>query len=128
MSWDRAIAAAAMVDLLTAAAGTAATVYYHPPATFNVPALIVAYPANLAFNTPSFCIDSAEWIVTAASGIDDPSTVDQLLAIARQAIDDDPTIGGTVQICRPSGYRNWRGWTVAGAEFLLADLALDTRM
>jgi hypothetical protein len=127
MSWDRSIAAAGMVEVLQAALGETATVFEHPPATFNPPALMVGYPVTVTFNT-SFCVDTADWIVTAAAGIDDPSTVDNLIALARQAIEANLNLGGAVQICRPSGARNWRGWTVAGGEYLLADLALETRM
>jgi hypothetical protein len=128
MSWDRTSAAAALADLLISATAAAVTVFTHPPATFNAPAYIVAYPTTVTKHEPAFAIDVAEWILTAAAGADDPDTLDGLLSTAADAIEKDMTLGGAVQICRPTMWRNYRVSVIGGAELLLADLVLETRM
>ena len=128
MSWDRAVAAAALADVLRAATADAVTVFTHPPATLNAPAYVVAYPVTVTKHTPAFAIDTAEWVLTGAAGADDPDTLDDLLAVASTAIEGDPTIGGSVQHARPTTWRNYRVTTIAGADLLMADLVLETRM
>jgi hypothetical protein len=127
VSWDRQKAAHALAELLAAAVPEAA-VFETPPAGFNPPALIVQYPSIVTLSSPSFGTDVAAWVVLCAVGPGEPGPLDELLADATAAVRLDPTLGRVTQSTRPVEWRNWRLLSVTGAEYLAADLALETRM
>lgn len=104
------------------------SVFDTPPTSVNPPALIVQFPTTITKHVPTFAIDQVDWTVSAVAGLGDPETLDELLAVATAAVEADPSLGQVVQICKPVEHRNWRLLTVAGADFLAADLILETRM
>jgi hypothetical protein len=120
--------AAALADVLKAAAGGTVPVHAAPPATFNPPALIVQYPTRVAKHTPVFALDQAELSVLAAAGVGDPDTLDSLLSTATAAIETNPSLTGAVQIAKPVEWRTWRILTVSGVDMFTAELALEIRM
>jgi hypothetical protein len=131
MSWDRPVAAAALVAVLedaVAAMTPPASVFAQPPSTHNPPALVVQYPSQVILHQPAFPIDTATVTVLAVGGIDDPGTVDALLAVSVAAVEADPQLGAVVQYARPVEHRTWRIVNVAGADYLTAELALEIRM
>jgi hypothetical protein len=129
VSWDRPTAVAAVAATLAAAAGETIPVFDHPPATFNVPAIIVSHPETVSYNTPAFGIDLATIAVVCAAGLDDAFTVDQLIHLAITALSPDPMLGGrAVMSVNVSEQRNWRAVNVAGADYLTAELVLEIRM
>jgi hypothetical protein len=128
VSWDRPAVAAALAQVLTdavAAADLAVTVFKAPPLTLNAPALVVGFPATVAYHVPAFSVDLATIVVTAMAGIDDPDTADQLTTLAREAIEADSSLGGVVPVAKPVEQRNWRGLNVGGSDFLAVDLAVE---
>ena len=128
MSWARTPVAAALVDMLTAATEGAVTVFDRPPATFNVPAMVVADPTRVEYRTPAFGVDLARISVICAAGADQVDMVDDLIAVAVAALQADPSLGGAVQVCQVIEQANWRVLTVGGAEFRAADVVLEIRM
>lgn len=127
MSWDRTAAAAALAEMLRSALPEV-PVFEAPEATFNAPALVCQFPTSVLLSSPSFGVDTASWAVLAAVGAAEADRLDELLASATAVVRLDPTLGRVVQTTRPLEWRNWRLLTVAGAELLAADLALETRM
>ena len=131
MSWDRAAAATAIVNTLTAATAAdspSPSIFDRPPATFNVPAYIVAHPQTVVYGGPAFGIDLATVPLICAAGMEDVDTVDQLLDLASDSLPADPTLGGVIQNIDATEQRNWRVINVAGADYLTADLILEIRM
>ena len=131
MSWDRTAAAAALAGVLgDAAAGMVppASVFAQPPATHNPPALVIQYPTQVMLRQPTFAIDTATVSVLAVAGMEEPATIDALLALTVAAVEADEQLGGTVQHCRPTQHRLWRIANVAGADYLTAELELELRM
>jgi hypothetical protein len=128
VSWDRPAAAAALVDVLTAATDEVVTVHDKPPSTLNAPALVVSYPTTVTKHVPTFAIDQATVAVLGVAGVEDGDGLDELLDDATTAIEADPTLGGAVQYAKPVEWRNWRIMTSAGASLLVAELALEIRM
>lgn len=127
MSWRHGPAAQGLVGLLRAEAPEVAA-FEAPSATFNVPAFVCQYPTLVVFDTRAFGVDVVTWPLLVAVGLEQAGQLDALIATARAAITLDPTLGGAVQIARPTESRNWRILNVAGAEYLGADLVLETRM
>jgi hypothetical protein len=128
MSWDRPTAAAALAGVIAAATDGTVTVLEQPPATFNPPALVVGYPQTVSLHNPAFAVDQAALTVLAAVGAPEGDDLDGLLEVATRAVEGDPTLGGAVQIAKPTEWRNWRMLTVAGVDMLTAELALEIRM
>jgi hypothetical protein len=128
VSWDRPAASAALAALLSSATADLVTVHPKPPSTLNAPALVVGYPQTVTKHTPTFAVDLAALSVIGAYGIDNGDALDDLLNVADAAIGVDPTLGLAVQHCRVVEWRNWRTFTSAGANLLLAELALEIRM
>ena len=105
-----------------------ASVFAQPPSTHNPPALVVQYPSQVLLHTPAFTVDTATVSVLAVGGLDDPGTVDALLAATVRAVEADNQLGGAVQYARPTQHRPWRIVNVAGADYLTAELELELRM
>ncbi len=128
MSWDRPAAAGALVEVLEAATASTVSVFDKPPATFNPPALVINYPTTVAKHNPAFAIDLASFTVLAAVGVDQGDSLDELLGTVTAAVEADPSLTAVVQHAKPVEWRNWRILTVAGADMLAADVALEVRM
>jgi hypothetical protein len=128
MSWDRPTAAGALVSVLGAATEGIVTVHDKPPSTLNAPSLVVSYPTTVTKHSPTFAIDQAAIAVLGAVGVEDGDSLDGLLQAATDAIEADPRLGGAVQYCQPTEWRNWRIMTSAGASLLVAEVALEIRM
>lgn len=128
MSWQRAPVAAAVAEVL--AAKTAVSCFATPPETLNPPAYVCAYPRTVTYDTSSFGIDFVEFILIAFSGPNDPDTLDDLLAQARDALSVDPGLSATVQSLQVTTQSNWRRIAIAANNIsaLAADLVLDIRM
>lgn len=127
MTWDRTAAAAALADVLEVGTGDLVAVFEGPPPTLNPPALVIMRP-SVAFSTPTFGIDEATWSIMAAVGVGQDDALDDLLAAARQAVIAEPTLGGAVQLCRPTELRPRGIINVAGGDYLTEELILETRM
>ena len=82
----------------------------------------------MAKHTPSFAVDLASVSVLGAVGVEDGDGLDDLLSVANDAIEVDPSLGLAVQHARVVEWRNWRVFTSAGANLLVAELALEIRM
>lgn len=131
MSWDRPTAAAGLEEVLvgaTAGMTPPASVFPEPPSTYNPPALVIQYPTTVTLHSPAFAVDTAAVSVLAVAGLEEPDTVDELLALAVAAVEGDSSLAGTVQYAHPVGHRLWRIVNVAGADYLTAELALEIRM
>lgn len=130
MGWQRTAVAQAIVSTLTAATEGAVAVFGEPPPSFNVPAYIVAWPVNVTYNVPIFGVDMATLPVLAAVATDQSAQLDDLIGVARAALDQDSTLGGLLVhgTLIVTDQRNWRILAdVAGARFLAAELILDIR-
>ncbi len=131
MSWDRGAAADALVAVATAATAPLippATCLPKPPATFNPPTVVVQFPLTVTKHSPAFAIDVADLALLVAVGAPEGELLDQMLGLLDDAIQADQTLGGVVQVAKPTQWRNWRILTVAGADLLCADLALTIQM
>jgi hypothetical protein len=131
VSWDRPTAADALAAVLgdaTAGMIPPASVFAQPPSTYNPPALVIQYPTSVMLHQPAFTIDTASLSVLAVAGLEEPDTVDLLLALAVAAVEGDSQLGGAVQHAHPVEHRLWRIVNVAGADYLTAELALEIRM
>jgi hypothetical protein len=120
--------AAALGEVLSAATAGAVTVFERPPATFNVPAIIVADPTRVAYGLPTFGMDQATLSVVCAAGGDEVDYLDGLIATVVTALKDAATLGGVVQACWVKEQSNWRMLTVGGAEYRAADVVLEITM
>jgi hypothetical protein len=124
---SRRRAAAAIAGTLEAELDGLA-VYDRPPGSFVAPAAVVQFPA-VNYNVPAFGVDNApEWTVLFAVGIDEADELDELLDLARAALNADERLAGGVQHCRTVGHRNARIIAVAGVDYLTAELVLDIRL
>jgi hypothetical protein len=131
VTWQRAPVAAAVAAVLTAASEGAVTVFADPPASFNVPAYVVAWPSVVTYHSPTFGVDIATLPVLACVATDQSAQCDALLGSARAAFEADPTLGGTLThgVVVVTEERNWRILAdVSGARFLAAQLTLEIRM
>jgi hypothetical protein len=129
--WDRPVAAGALALVLadaTEGMTPPASVFAQPPSTHNPPALVVQYPSQVILHSPAFAVDTATMSVLAVAGLEEPDTVDLLLSLAAQAVEEDAQLDGAVQYCRPTQHRLWRIVNVAGADYLTAELELEIRM
>jgi hypothetical protein len=129
MTWDRAAAAGALAGLLEAATdGAGVAVYPKPPKGFTPPALIVQLPTRVAKHSPAFGTDFTEWTVLVGVDIEGADELDDLLGVATAAVEDSPTLAGATAFTRVVEWRNWRILNVGGADYLVAEVALETRM
>lgn len=120
--------AAALVEMLTAATGGLVTVFDRPPATVNAPAVVVARVQSVSYGTPAFGTDLATLPIICVGGADQDDVVDGLKATVKAAIEADPSLGGAVQIARPTEERNWRNVNSGGVDLLAVDLMVDLQM
>jgi hypothetical protein len=125
--FDRAAVAAYLVTLLADAAGGTVTVFDRPPATFNVPALILLRP-TVEYSTFSLCADEATWPVGVAAGAEQDDVLDGLAQTVRQAVAGDPNLGGTVLSAVPARQQNPRNVNVAGIDVQTVEVVLTIRM
>jgi hypothetical protein len=130
MGWARKPVADAIAAMLSSASPTVA-VFADPPSSFNVPAFIVAWPATVFYNNPTFGVDLASLPVLATVATDQSGQLDDLLNAALGALIKDPSLGGllTHGAATVREQRNWRILAdVAGARFLAAELVVEVRM
>jgi hypothetical protein len=133
MVWKRADAAAAIaaileqVDTMTVI-GAPVSVFAAPPETFNPPAYIVGYPAQVNYDGATFGIDEALLPVYAVGGMSEVDRIDALLEAAKVALAADTTAGGAVQWLRVTTQTNWRPLKVGGSDLLAGDLTIEIRM
>jgi hypothetical protein len=130
VSWDRSLVGPALAQVLTdavVAAGETITVFEKPPGTLNPPAFVVARPTTVRYATFAFGVDDVELPVLCVGPLDGDDRVAELIAFARAAI-SEPTLGGVVQICYPTGERNWRAVNIAGTDLLSAELVFSIQM
>jgi hypothetical protein len=131
MSWQRAPVAKALVIAMTVAAEAAAdpvAVFDRQPTTLNPPALVVGRPVEVRFSAFAYGIDEADLPVHAVGPADGDDRVSDLIGLCRQAVADDPTLGGTVTSCVASFERNWRWQTLGGVDLTVADVVLTVTM
>jgi len=132
MVWKRADAAAAIVPILeaidtTTLIGALVSVFAAPPETFNPPAYIIGYPAQVNYDGATFGIDEALLPVYAAGGMSEVDRIDALLEAAKVAIAGAP-LPSALQLLRVMQQTNWRPLKVGGSDLLAADLTLEIRM
>jgi hypothetical protein len=129
MSWDRVAAAKALAGLLTAATdGEAVAIYDHPPKSFTPPALIIQLPTRVIPHSPAFGTDTAEWTVLAGVDVEGADYLDDLLRTVTDVVELEPTLAGESVNTRVTEWRNYRVLNVTGADYLVAEAALETRM
>lgn len=132
VTWSRKVAATALADTLRssieAAGGNGVTVFERPPATLNVPALVISRQATVDYGVEAFGVDVAQLPVVCLGALGDVDQVDELVGIVLDAVDDDRTLGGAVRSCTPNSTRNWRAQKIGGADTLALDLLLDITM
>lgn len=131
MTWSRQIAAAALADTLRSSIddnGDGVTVFERPPATLNVPALVISRQPEVAYGDVSFGVDSAQLPVVCLAQIGGEDVVDELVGMVLDAIEADPMLGGAVRSCTPAAQRNWRGSKIGGVDVLSVDVVLDIQM
>jgi len=126
MTWQRAPVAAALVELL-APLDTLVSVFPAPPPTFNAPAAYVSYPQVVSYDGFAFGVDTVALPITVAAGLAESDRIDGLLEQYKKAINADATLGGVVPSVRVNLQQGWRVLTVAGADYLAADLILEIR-
>jgi hypothetical protein len=128
MSWSRAVATTALVEVLQVAMGETAAVFAKPPQTINPPAVVVSRPSDVTYATASFSIDAATLPVMCFGPADGEDVVDALLGQLRQAVDANASLNGAVQVCYAQGERGWRNLNVAGIDLLVAETVLVIQM
>jgi hypothetical protein len=127
VTWNRALAAQAVADVLAGVDETVA-VFASPPSTFNPPVYIVGYPRTVTYDHATFSTDLAELPVLVGCGVSEIDRVDELAEQAKKAINADPSCGGAVQHVRVASQDNWRILSVSGVDVLAVDLTLNIRM
>lgn len=128
MTWNRLDAIEALAAVLQPVVDAGATVLPAPPGSFNPPAVLMQYPTTVTLHSPTFAIDTVDWTVTVVVGLHDGDTLDELLNAVTDLVEADQTLGRVVQVCQPTEWRSWRILNVSGADYLAADLVLNTRM
>jgi hypothetical protein len=127
MSWDRAVVAAALVDILGAATGV--KVHPFPPEIINPPCVVVSRPQPVAYAVAGLGVDEATLPVVIAGGVETEDAIEALKAACIKAVLANPGLGGTVHMCWPAEERNWRNLTGAGGvQLLLVELILTIQM
>ena len=129
MSWSRNLCAYALADTLKAADTVGnRSVFARPPATLNVPALVVSRPLEVRYGVSAFGVDEGELPVVCLGPLDGDDLVDELLALVNDAVAGDPTLGGAVRGAVMTQARNWRSAKVGGADTLAADAVVMVTM
>lgn len=131
MTWSRQVASAALAATLRdsiSTNGDAVTVFERPPATLNVPALVISRQPEVTYNDAGFGVDRAQLPVVCLGPLGGEDTCDELVGLILDAIESDRQLGGGVLSCTPAAQRNWRGLKIAGADVLGVDLVLDIQM
>lgn len=128
MSWSRATTAKALADALSSVASADyVSVFNHPPLTLNAPALVVGRPTEVLYATAGLGVDNAQLPVICIGPTEGEDVVDGLIAIVRQVIAADPTLGGVVRVVTAPMERSWRAVRIGGADFLAADVVLQVQ-
>ena len=102
--------------------------FSRPPATLNVPALVISRPLEVRYGVAAFGVDEAELPVVCLGPLDGDDLVDELLAMVNDAVAGDPTFRGAVRSAVMTMARNWRSAKVAGADTLAADAVVMVTM
>ena len=109
MSWSRSTAAPALAETIRSADLTGTrSVYDRPVPTLHAPALVVARATEVRYGVAAFGVDEAELPVVCLGPMEGEDVVDELLALVREAVELDPTVGGVVQGAFVPLERNWR--------------------
>jgi hypothetical protein len=124
VSWQRALVAQALADVLKAAQGVddTASIFAAPPETLNAPAIVVGRPTEVDYGTAGLGCDTAILPVICIGPSTGEDMVDGLITFVRQTIGANVTLNGTVPSCTVTSERNWRAVRIAGAEMLAADV------
>jgi hypothetical protein len=128
MSWDRVTCVTALQQAIQRQLGETLTVFVKPPQTINPPCIVIARPTEVRFGLVAFGMDEADISVACVAQADGEDVVDELTAVVRAAIGNDPTLGGAVQLADDNAQRNWRNLNIAGADIVQAEVALTIRM
>ena len=127
MSWDRAVCAQALVDLLGPATGV--KVHIKPPELLNPMCIVVGRPQPVTYSIAGFGVDEATLPVMIVGGVETEDAIELLKTDCRDAIRENPQLGGAVQNATPTEERNWRNLTGAGGiQLLLVELILTVQM
>ena len=127
MTWQRkpvAAAIASILDELDQGVGVFAT----PPETLNPPAYVCGYPRTVDFDQAQFGVDVCQFQLMALVAPNDVDRLDELLALAKEALKAETTLGGTVIHARPTVQSNWHPLDIAGAKTLAGELTLEIKM
>ena len=127
MTWTRIIAAAAIAETLDRL-DPAVNVFATPPETFNPPAYIVGYPTTVQYGRQMFGTDVATIPVMIGVGPNEVDRADAMVAMAKDALVVDPSLGQLVQGLAITEQANWRRLNVSGIEVLAVDLVLEITM
>ena len=73
-------------------------------------------------------MDTASLSVLAVAGLEEPDTIDMLLALAVDAVEGDSQLGGAVQYARPVEHAPVADRERRRRRLLTAELALEIRM
>ena len=131
MSWNRALVAPALADVLqttASAAGDTVAIFDHQPTSLNPPALVVGRPSDVTFAVFSFGTDLATLPVMCVAGADEENRAAELVELVRLAVTEQPSLAGVVQECTATAERNWRNNTLGGVELVLVDCVLTITM
>ena len=127
MSWDRSIAAPALVNTVTVALGGTVTCFVEPPTTVNPPAVVVGGASGL-YATAAFAVDELDLDVAVIAGFGHLNDLDGLAEQVRRAVVADPTLGGQVKSAYPFERRNHRNLSIAGTDVSALDLVIRVVM
>jgi hypothetical protein len=104
------------------------SVFAVPPSTLNVPAVVIAHPAEVRYGVSALGIDEASLTVVCVGAFGGEDAIEDLIALVRGVVMADPQISSSVLSAAPGTQRNWRAVKIGGADFLAADLLLDITM
>ena len=125
MSYDHTLTAGALVDIIKAATDDTPAVFAQPPRTFNPPAVIVRMPESVEPAAVGMTVDRAMVPLLCAVGADQMPELMGLLGQVRKAVLAQRSLGGIAQATWPASYRNFALITVAGADYLSAEVLLE---
>ncbi|HSS11148.1 MAG TPA: hypothetical protein VLL25_14775 [Acidimicrobiales bacterium] len=125
MSYDLAAVAHAVADTLDKSFDGTVKVHPFPVQTFNVPAVIVAWPDLVEPSRVAPSVDRVRLPVMCAVGLDRTDQLSMLMEDTAAALYRDRSLGGLARQLAVAMYRNYRAVNVAGADFLTAELLLD---
>jgi hypothetical protein len=125
VSWDRDKVSAALGDLFASALPTV-KIHTIPPLTLNPPCVVIS-DADVAYNTASFCADTATVPVIVVGGMEATDAVEDMKNALRAALDGSPDLGGVVSYANAVEERNWRYAAVAGVQLLTVELMVEVK-